>query len=149
MSSLFSKHKHTEYVCILCIRVSVTFDVWIAVRTGLQNSVTITSLLPSSVQLHHNPFIFWVKKHSSQTNTITHLHLSCKNQPRLSSWHSPDVSDIFLAQRKPFIHLRLGRGAKDIHCLLTQKAQQSSKTFYPPASEIRRQSGTGPLLLLY
>lgn len=137
---LFSKTKHTQYVCMLfCIAVSDS----LGIALNSANCATITCLLPSSVQLHHNLFIFWVKKPSSQANAV-----SCKKkQPRLSSWHSPDI---FLARRKPFIHLRLGRGgSKDLHCLVTQKTQQSRKIFYPPASEIRRQSGTVPLLLLY
>ncbi len=61
-------------------RVSYTMalDVWSAIRTDLQKSETITHLLPSSEKLCHNPFIFWMKKHSSQTNTVIPLCLSCK-----------------------------------------------------------------------
>lgn len=116
---LFSKTKHTLYVCMLfCIAVSDS----LGIALNSANCATITCLLPSSVQLHHNLFIFWVKKPSSQANAV-----SCKKkQPRLSSWHSPDI---FLARRKPFIHLRLGRGGQKIFIVWSHKRHNKAERY--------------------
>lgn len=65
-----------------CIAVSDS----LAIALNSPHCATITRLLPSSVQLHHNLFIFWVKKPSSQANTV-----SCKKTAQTfkltQSWH--------------------------------------------------------------
>lgn len=84
-------------------------------------SAIITHLLPSSVQLHHNPFIFWVKNPSKSGYTV-----SCKKEPRLSkltqSWH-------ISGSKKAFHSSSIGEGGQKIFIVWSHKRHNKAARY--------------------